>query len=245
MQHTWTILQRDGPNRLELLVKCRLLEVVSRHEPKDQSELIDIMNLLETRLKSTNCGVILAITKVFLHLTVAIPKLHKQVRRHTHLPHRCPCDALQHLGGRAAVAAGGAAGGRGGRASAHTASRLNGPLLARAQHWARRLRAKCPCSTCGLSSNMTALTTSNCGSMQVFTRLRAPIITHMNSADPELAFSCLQHVKVLVDRNPEVFIPGALFSSLGILSWNPFRSLWIRPGAAFPCPPPGGRGRAL
>lgn len=99
--------------------QCMLLEVVSRHEPKDQSELIDIMNLLETRLRSTNCGVILAITKVFLHLTVEIPKLHKQV----------------------------------------------------------------------------------------FTRLRAPIITHMVSAGPELAFSCLQHIFLLVNRNPEVFIP--------------------------------------
>ena len=97
--------------------QCMLLEVVSRHEPKDQSELIDIMNLLETRLRSTNCGVILAITKVFLHLTVEIPKLHKQV----------------------------------------------------------------------------------------FSRLRAPIITHMASAGPELAFSCLQHIRLLVNRNPEVF----------------------------------------
>ena len=93
--------------------QCMLLEVVSRHEPKDQSELIDIMNLLETRLRSTNCGVILAITKVFLHLTVEIPKLHKQV----------------------------------------------------------------------------------------FTRLRGPIITHMVSAGPELGFSCLQHILLLVNRD--------------------------------------------
>merc|ERR1719230_2504078 len=92
--------------------QCMMLEVVSRHEPKDQSELIDIMNLLETRLRSTNCGVILAITKVFLHLTMEIPKLHKQV----------------------------------------------------------------------------------------FTRLRGPIITHMVSAGPELSFSCLQHILLLVDR---------------------------------------------
>jgi AP-4 complex subunit beta-1 len=99
--------------------QCMLLEVVSRHEPKDQGELIDIMNLLETRLRSTNCGVILAITKVFLHLTVDIPKLHKQV----------------------------------------------------------------------------------------FSRLRAPIITHMVSAGPELAYSCLQHILLLVNRNPEVFHP--------------------------------------
>ena len=74
---------------------------------------------LETRLRSTNCGVILAITKVFLHLTMEIPKLHKQV----------------------------------------------------------------------------------------FTRLRGPIITHMVSAGPELAFSCLQHILLLVDRNASVFIP--------------------------------------
>ena len=99
--------------------QCMMLEVVSRHKPKDQSELIDIMNLLETRLRSTNCGVILAITKVFLHLTMEIPKLHKQV----------------------------------------------------------------------------------------FTRLRGPIITHMVSAGPELAFSCLQHILLLVDRNASVFIP--------------------------------------
>jgi hypothetical protein len=29
----------------------------------------------------------------------------------------------------------------------------------------------------------------------------------MTQADPELAYSCLQHVKVLVDRSPEVFVP--------------------------------------
>ena len=77
--------------------QCMLLEVVSRHEPKDQSELIDIMNLLETRLKSTNCGVILAITKVFLHLTSEIPKLHKQARPHAYTCLLATiCTAVEH-----------------------------------------------------------------------------------------------------------------------------------------------------
>ena len=42
----------------------------------------------------------------------------------------------------------------------------------------------------------------------------------MSAADPELAFSCLQHVKVLVERNPEVFVER-LVEVLTTRIWKP------------------------
>jgi hypothetical protein len=47
--------------------------------PFAQEEIFDIMNLLEDRLQHANSAVVLATTKVFLHLTMSMADVHQQV----------------------------------------------------------------------------------------------------------------------------------------------------------------------
>lgn len=56
-----------------------MLELVAKYIPSDNSEIFDIMNLLEDRLQHANGAVVLATTKVFLHLTLSMADVHQQV----------------------------------------------------------------------------------------------------------------------------------------------------------------------
>ena len=55
------------------------MELVAKYIPSDNSEIFDIMNLLEDRLQHANGAVVLATTKVFLHLTLSMADVHQQV----------------------------------------------------------------------------------------------------------------------------------------------------------------------
>lgn len=56
-----------------------MLELVSKYIPSDNSEIFDIMNLLEDRLQHANGAVVLATIKVFLQLTLSMADVHQQV----------------------------------------------------------------------------------------------------------------------------------------------------------------------
>ncbi|RYQ85443.1 hypothetical protein Ahy_B10g105006 isoform A [Arachis hypogaea] len=59
--------------------QCLVLELVAKYIPSDNSEIFDIMNLLEDRLQHANGAVVLATSKVFLHLTLSMADVHQQV----------------------------------------------------------------------------------------------------------------------------------------------------------------------
>lgn len=54
---------------------------MSRYTPADAEEVYDIMNALDDRLATPNSGVVLAAVRVFLHMTLAMPYDHQQVRQ--------------------------------------------------------------------------------------------------------------------------------------------------------------------
>ncbi|KAJ3671027.1 hypothetical protein LUZ60_008453 [Juncus effusus] len=59
--------------------QCIVLDLVSKYIPADNSEIFDMMNLLEDRLQHANGAVVLATIKVFLHLTMSMTDVHQQV----------------------------------------------------------------------------------------------------------------------------------------------------------------------
>ncbi|XP_024027067.1 beta-adaptin-like protein A [Morus notabilis] len=59
--------------------QCLVLELVAKYVPSDSNEIFDIMNLLEDRLHHANGAVVLATTKLFLHLTLSMTDVHQQV----------------------------------------------------------------------------------------------------------------------------------------------------------------------
>jgi vesicle coat complex subunit len=60
--------------------QCVVLGLVSRYDPEgEEDEIFDVMNLLEPLLKHSNSAVVLATTKIFLHLTESMPDVHVQV----------------------------------------------------------------------------------------------------------------------------------------------------------------------
>ncbi|KAI3835234.1 hypothetical protein MKW98_020350, partial [Papaver atlanticum] len=58
--------------------QCLVLDLVSKYVPTDSNEIFDIMNLLEDRLQHANGAVVLATTKLFLHLTLSMADVHQQ-----------------------------------------------------------------------------------------------------------------------------------------------------------------------
>lgn len=60
--------------------QCIVLDLASLYIPTEAEETFDIMDLLEDRLQHANSAVVLATVKVFLHLTMAMPDVHQQVR---------------------------------------------------------------------------------------------------------------------------------------------------------------------
>nr|ATG71013.1 AP4B [Cupressus duclouxiana] len=59
--------------------QCLVLDLVSKYVPSENSEIFDIMNLLEDRLQHANSAVVLATINVFLHLTISMADVHQQV----------------------------------------------------------------------------------------------------------------------------------------------------------------------
>ena len=59
--------------------QCLVLELVAKYVPSDNSEIFDIMNLLEDRLQHANGAVVLATIKVFMQLTLSMTDVHQQV----------------------------------------------------------------------------------------------------------------------------------------------------------------------
>lgn len=59
--------------------QCLVLDLVSKYVPTEANETFDIMNLLEDRLQHANSALVLATTKVFLHLTLSMADVHQQV----------------------------------------------------------------------------------------------------------------------------------------------------------------------
>eukprot|EP00761_Pharyngomonas_kirbyi_P001328 gb/GECH01001332.1/.p1 GENE.gb/GECH01001332.1/~~gb/GECH01001332.1/.p1 ORF type:complete len:783 (+),score=191.05 gb/GECH01001332.1/:1-2349(+) len=58
---------------------CYLLEMLLCFTPKNDQEAIQILNMLDSKLKNANSAVVLATTKVFLHVTENIPHINQQV----------------------------------------------------------------------------------------------------------------------------------------------------------------------
>jgi vesicle coat complex subunit len=57
----------------------QVLEVVARYAPADEQEVFNVMNLLDPLLRTVNSGVVLATVKAFVHLTAAMPAIHRQL----------------------------------------------------------------------------------------------------------------------------------------------------------------------
>ena len=63
-----------------------IVDLLTRYKPKDKSEMIDILNILEDRLSHADAGVILAVTKVYMRYTKNTQNLHKQVMERLQAP---------------------------------------------------------------------------------------------------------------------------------------------------------------
>jgi len=59
--------------------KCAILELLSKYTPETESDIFDIMNIMEMQMNSSNSAVVLSAVKVFLKLTNGRPALQKQV----------------------------------------------------------------------------------------------------------------------------------------------------------------------
>eukprot|EP00923_Selenidium_pygospionis_P032342 GHVN01057072.1.p1 GENE.GHVN01057072.1~~GHVN01057072.1.p1 ORF type:complete len:401 (+),score=57.82 GHVN01057072.1:243-1445(+) len=59
--------------------QCAVLNLTQSYQPDSESEMFAIMNILESRLKHSSPGVVLACVRCFLELTNANPDLRKQV----------------------------------------------------------------------------------------------------------------------------------------------------------------------
>ena len=59
--------------------KCLVINMVLKYTPENETEMFNIMNILEESLWGSNSAVILATTHLFLNLTQNLPQLHRQV----------------------------------------------------------------------------------------------------------------------------------------------------------------------
>mmetsp|Transcript_32786 Transcript_32786/g.83214 ORF Transcript_32786/g.83214 Transcript_32786/m.83214 type:complete len:924 (-) Transcript_32786:319-3090(-) len=59
--------------------QCAVLELAASYTPSGEAEVYDLLNALEERLGAANSAVVLAATKAFLLLTLALPATHQQV----------------------------------------------------------------------------------------------------------------------------------------------------------------------
>lgn len=56
-----------------------ILELVAKYKPRTEAELLDIMNVLDERLKHSSSSIVLGCVKIFLNFTKDNPTIHKQV----------------------------------------------------------------------------------------------------------------------------------------------------------------------
>jgi len=56
-----------------------VLELVSKYKPRNEAELLDIMNVLDERLKHSSSAIVLGCVKIFLNFTKDNTTIHKQV----------------------------------------------------------------------------------------------------------------------------------------------------------------------
>lgn len=59
--------------------QCVIMGILVRYVPSDEDEVFDILNILESRLRHSNSGVILAAAKLFLHLTRNMAEMHSDI----------------------------------------------------------------------------------------------------------------------------------------------------------------------
>jgi len=56
-----------------------ILELVSKYSPRNEGELLDLLNVLDERLKQSSSSIVLGSIKIFLNFTKDNPTIHKQV----------------------------------------------------------------------------------------------------------------------------------------------------------------------
>ncbi|CAD8088753.1 unnamed protein product [Paramecium sonneborni] len=59
--------------------QATILDELSKYQPKDDTEMFNIMNLLEERLKHSCSAIVLAVIKVFMNFTKNKPQIYQQV----------------------------------------------------------------------------------------------------------------------------------------------------------------------
>ena len=66
-------------NELNEWGECIVLELLAKYTPKDQTQMYDIMNILEEYLKHSSPAIVLGVTKVFINFTKENDVLYPQV----------------------------------------------------------------------------------------------------------------------------------------------------------------------
>jgi len=59
--------------------QCQVMDFVSHYRPEDENEIFEIMNVLEDRMTHSNSAIVLAVCKLYLHITLSMPATHQQV----------------------------------------------------------------------------------------------------------------------------------------------------------------------
>eukprot|EP00040_Diaphanoeca_grandis_P001303 m.18080 g.18080 ORF g.18080 m.18080 type:complete len:808 (+) comp11828_c0_seq1:105-2528(+) len=63
-----------------------IMGILVRYVPTDEDEVFDILNILESRLRHSNSGVILAAARLFLHLTRNMSDMHEDIYQRLKVP---------------------------------------------------------------------------------------------------------------------------------------------------------------
>jgi len=59
--------------------QCQVMDFVSHYRPEDENEIFEVMNILEDSMTHSNSAVVLAVCKLYLHITLSMPATHQQV----------------------------------------------------------------------------------------------------------------------------------------------------------------------
>jgi vesicle coat complex subunit len=80
--------------------QCRILDALARHVPAGPEEVVDILNMLDELLQSSNAGLVLGCARALVSLTANMPKLHKKVYNRLKAPllthATCAAPEVQH-----------------------------------------------------------------------------------------------------------------------------------------------------
>ena len=63
-----------------------VIGLLARYEPKNQQEMLDILNILEDRLSHASYSILLSVTKIFMNYTKDSPVINKQVMKRLQSP---------------------------------------------------------------------------------------------------------------------------------------------------------------